>query len=442
MQSWPHSEGTVKKMTRIPPSIVMGHDNNEEASDIANSSYCSDLADSGSYLRGANDDDDDASHYTSITLHLQSAAVKAVAHVKSHRALNAAVPLEVKEAMLEREFPHVAGTERPDEVFASEAGEDKHPYITEGGQSYNDCIKTLSVSEVLHLRQAMYTFEKHRMLSTMHQLSTQMYAYQDLLEENQRLKQEIIQVKGVKDDTISELENSIIDMKLELASSKSTEDHHRLRIAKLEFDLKKLYAMHQRFGTPTDEETHQNSRRSSDITQSSTTAAQPHYNIRLGEQIPTKNPLLTRSWSEHQRNLKSAFPILDGSFIKDVVDKVAGLSPVVDKATFTCEHVESRERHGSANEADDELVIWGSRKAKKFSDSASRHHKSLKPMGRAESVADAALWGSKKPDEFTDGGPRQLLPTSLRKSRTSREPVGSGDEYNIDYNIPRDYMIK
>jgi hypothetical protein len=252
-----------------------------------------------------------------------------------------------------------------------------------------------------------------------------MYAYQDLLEENQRLKQEIIQVKGVKDDKISELENSIIDMKLELASSKSTEDHHRLRIAKLEFDLKKVYAMHQRFGTtPTDEETHQNIRRKSDITQSSTTAAQPHYNIRLGEQIPTKNPLLTRTWS--QRNLKGAFPILDSSFLKDVVDKVAGLSPVVDKTTFTCEHVQSRERHGSANEADDELMIWGSRKAEKITDSASRHHKSLKPMGRAESVADAALWGginkgsikpdellwgsinkgSIKPDEFTDGGPR------------------------------------
>jgi hypothetical protein len=182
-------------------------------------------------------------------------------------------------------------------------------------------------------------------------------------------------------------------MKLELASSKSTEDHHRLRIAKLEFDLKKVYAMHQRFGTPTDEEMHQNTRRKSDITQSSTTAAQPHYNIRLGEQIPTKNPLLTKSWSEHQRNLKGAFPILDGSFLKDVVDKVADSSPGVDKTTFTCEHVQSRERHGSANEADDELVTWGSRKAEKFSDSASRHHKSLKP-------------------------------TRVRKSRTFREPVG------------------
>jgi hypothetical protein len=238
-----------------------------------------------------------------------------------------------------------------------------------------------------------------------------MYAYQDLLEENQRLKQEIIQVKGVKDDKISELENSIIDMKLELASSKSTEDHHRLRIAKLEFDLKKVYAMHQRFGTtPTDEETHQNIRRKSDITQSSTTAAQPHYNIRLGEQIPTKNPLLTRSWSEHQRNLKSAFPILDCSFFKDVVDKVADSSPGVDKTTFTCENVQSRERHGSANEADDEFMTWGSRKAE---DSGSRHHKNLKP-------------------------------TRVRKSRTSHEPVGPDVivSDDIDYSIPQDYRIK
>jgi hypothetical protein len=55
----------------------MGHYNNE---DIAKSS--------GFDLGGAaDDDDDDASHYTSLTLQLQSAAVKAVAHVKSHRPL-------------------------------------------------------------------------------------------------------------------------------------------------------------------------------------------------------------------------------------------------------------------------------------------------------------------------------------------------------------------
>lgn len=372
-------------MTRIPNPTLdhYGPDNNE---DIATSSS------SGFDMGGAADDDDtDASHYTSITLQLQSAAVKAVAHVKAHRVDNVAVPLEVKEAMLEREFPHVAGTERPTNVFVTEAGEEMHRE-----QNYNDCIKTLSVSEVLHLRQAMYSFEKHRMLFTMQQLSTQMYAYQDLLEENQRLKEEIIQVKGVKDDKISELENSIIDMKLELASSKSTEDHHRLRIARLEFDLKKVYAMHQRFGTPTDEETLK-SRRRSDITQSSTFAAQPHFNVRLGEQIPSKNPLLTRSWSEHQRNLKGAFPILDGSFLKDVVDKVAGLSPVVDKATFTCENVQSRERHGSANEAEDEFMTWGSIKAEESTDSSSRHCKNLKPM-------------------------------SFRKSHTSREPVGLSDD--------------
>jgi hypothetical protein len=266
--------------------------------------------------------------------------------------------------MLEKEFPHVAGTK-----LASEAEEEMHRE-----QHYNDCIKTLSASEVLHLRQAMYTHEKHRMLSTMQQLSTQMYAYHDLLEENQRLKKEIFKINGVKDDKISKLVNSVIDMKLELASSKSTDDHHRLRIAKLESDLKKVYAMHQRFGFSSD------SRRSSApcTTQSFTTAVQPHFNVRLGEQIPRKNPLLTRSWSEHQRNLKSAFPILDGSFLKDVVDKVAGLSPVVDKATFTCENVHSRERPGSASEADDEFMTWGgSIKAEESTDSSLRHHKGL-----------------------------------------------------------------
>jgi hypothetical protein len=208
-----------------------------------------------------------------------------------------------------------------------------------------------------------------------------MYAYQELLEENQRLKKEIIKINGVKDDKISKLVNSVIDMKLELASSKSTEDHHRLRIAKLESDLKTVYAMHQRFGFSS------NSRRSSApyMTQSSTAAAQPHFNVRLGEQIPRKKPLLTRSWSEHQRNLKGAFPILDGSFLKDVVDKVTGLSPVVDKAPFTCENVESRGRSGFDDEADDEFMTWGSMKAEESTDNSSRHHKSLKPRGRAGS---------------------------------------------------------
>jgi hypothetical protein len=200
---------------------------------MANSSSF-DKNDSGLYLGGATDDDD-ASHYTSITLQLQSSAFKQVAYVKSYRSVQAAVPLEVKEAMLEIEFPHVAGKDT--KAVASEVGEEKDPRE----QNYNDCIKTLSVSEVLHLRQAMYTYEKHRLVSTMQQLSTQMYAYHDLLEENQRLKREIIQVKEVKDEKISELENSIIDMKLELASAMSTEDHHRLRISRLEFDIKKVH---------------------------------------------------------------------------------------------------------------------------------------------------------------------------------------------------------
>jgi len=127
---------------------------------MANSSSF-DKNDSGLYLGGAMDDDD-ASHYTSITLQLQSSAYKQIAYVKSYRSVQAAVPLEVKEAMLEKEFPHVAGKD------AEAVGEEKDPRE----QNYNDCIKTLSVSDVLHLRQAMYTYEKHRKVSTMQQLST------------------------------------------------------------------------------------------------------------------------------------------------------------------------------------------------------------------------------------------------------------------------------
>ena len=85
-------------MTQFPPSISIGHDNYEEANDWANSSSF-DHDNSGLYLGGAADDDD-ASHYTSITLQLQSSAFKQAAYVKSYRSVQAAVPLEVKEAML------------------------------------------------------------------------------------------------------------------------------------------------------------------------------------------------------------------------------------------------------------------------------------------------------------------------------------------------------
>ena len=69
-------------------------------------------------------------------------------------------------------------------------------------------------------------------------------SYHDLLEENQKLKEEVARLEMKKEDRLAsedkvdELEQSLVEMKLELATFRSKEDHYKLSVGKLEAELK------------------------------------------------------------------------------------------------------------------------------------------------------------------------------------------------------------
>ncbi len=87
-------------------------------------------------------DNNDASNSTSVTLQLCKAAVKTIHHVKSFRTAQAVIPLDVKIAMLEKEFP-------PAWISTSADGGDVDYLEGEESSECVDFIKTLSASEVL-----------------------------------------------------------------------------------------------------------------------------------------------------------------------------------------------------------------------------------------------------------------------------------------------------
>ena len=392
-----HHSSAAPLMT---PSIKMGHVhvNHHESSDIVttkegrNTPLFDDsilsLADqSATSIESA--DDDDASNITSVTLQLREAAVKTIRHVKSFRTAQAAIPLDVKVAMLEKEFPP---------AWISTASDEGCVDYMEAEQSSErvDCIKTLSASEVLHLRQAMYTYEKQRMISMVQELSNQMNAFHEIFDENQHLKEEVSKMKLEKDSKISELENAMIGMKLDLAQFRSSEDHHRLSIARLEFDLKKAYAennaLNQTRDMPVDMPNEPEAGRTSYAprrrqSQSMTSAAYPG----LGEQLPKKNPLLIRSWS-----IKESFSFLDKSLRKE--DKVSLLekSGSVQKSPTL-----RREPPGVR---------------------ASRSRSMVEPSIRARALIEVEFmpWGCEKSDD--DGSGRSKL---SKKSSSFVEPTKS-----------------
>jgi hypothetical protein len=346
-------------------------------------------------------DDDDASNITSVTLQLREAAVKTIRHVKSFRTAQVAIPLDVKVAMLEKEFPPARISTAPDE------GDVDHMEAEQSSERV-DCIKTLSASEVLHLRQAMYTYEKQRMISMVQELSDQMNAFHELLDENQHLKEEASKMKLEKDSKISELENAMIGMKLDLAQYRSSEDHHRLSIARLEFDLKKAYAennaLHQTRDMPVDmpNELEAAGRTSyaprRQQSQSMTSAAYPgiDVNVRPGEQLPKKNSLLTRSWS-----LKESFSFLDKSLRKEDKDNAIGISLLEKSRSHQKSPTLRREPPGVP---------------------ASRSRSMVEPSTRARALIEAEFmpWGCEKSDD--DGSGRSKL---SKKSSSFVEPTKS-----------------
>lgn len=236
----------------------------------------------------------DASHMTSATVELRKAAKKTISHANSKRAADAAVPLELKEALLLKAFPHIRaahhgnGEDDADSTAAERSSfEQERSGVMKTGIDYGDCIKTLSEDEMLHLRSAMYGYEEQRAKSMMNNLSNQMKAWHQLAEEKQSLEQELSRVTKEKDDMISELERSVIDMKLQLAQLQSQDDHHRLRINELEMNLKNARDENPRGDPTADRRTSVPPRR---LTRSMSSAESPGTNVRAAILQPINKP--------------------------------------------------------------------------------------------------------------------------------------------------------
>jgi len=258
----------------------------------------------------------DASNLTSVTLELRIAAKKTITHAKSRREINAAVPLHVQESMLENAFPHIRGNNaapRSDSMKAEQSVDSSYN-ITAGlspldqvvfdehergcAVDYNDCIKRIPESEITNLRNAMHNYEKQCVMKKMEHLSRQMQSFHELLDEHHALKQEMTQVKTEKEGKVSDLEKTLIDMKLIVAQCQSREDHTRLNMARLEMDLKKAndenHRLQHNLGRP--DEIKAARKNSRTLTKSLSNAECSESNVRSGEPLTRKNRLLTRSW--------------------------------------------------------------------------------------------------------------------------------------------------
>ena len=246
-----------------------------------------------SILMSAVDQDDDVSNLTQVTLQLREAAKDRRRRDKSIKAAHEAVPLEVKDAHLRSEFPHVQDN---NDNKTERVGDDADSIKAERGVSidYNDCIETLSEPETQRLRRSMENKMKQNVMETMGQLSDQMSSYHTMLDENELLRKEMAQMKKEKD----ELEKSFIDMKLQVARLQGQEDYHKLHMAKLEMDLKKARDENQNLREQLGIDEKQNNstgRNRPRLSKSLSSVTKP-----IDKKAPTseqkKNPLLNRSW--------------------------------------------------------------------------------------------------------------------------------------------------
>ena len=247
-------------------------------------------------LMAAADQDDDVSNLTQVTLQLREAAKDRKRRAKSIEAAQAALPLEVKEANLRSEFPHVRDNHNNTERVSDDADSVKALLDGAGGVSidYNDCIETLSEPETQRLRRSMENKMKQNVIETMEQLSDQMSSYHTMLDENELLRKEMTSVKKEKD----ELEKSFIDMKLQVARLQGQEDYYKLHMAKLEMDLKTARYENQNLREQIGIHEEQNNtagRNRPRLSKSLSSVSKP-----IDNKAPTfeqkKNPLLNRSW--------------------------------------------------------------------------------------------------------------------------------------------------
>ena len=215
-----------------------------------------------------------------IDVELREATKRALRNAKSEHIRLEAIPMESKKCMLEVEFPSIRTI-----------GRDKnssHSTITDHGINYNDCVKTLSDSEIELLQNAVISHSNKNNILMMQQVWNQLGEFHQLLEENEASKMEIIGLRNhctsleksqaEKDEKISSLERDFVEMKMELAQYKSMEDFHQMSMSKLETELtrsKELLNSSSRSGNNYDAEhdespkmNRHNRRRSSMLTQS------------------------------------------------------------------------------------------------------------------------------------------------------------------------------
>eukprot|EP00970_Alexandrium_tamarense_P006094 scaffold1022_cov196-Alexandrium_tamarense.AAC.17 len=145
---------------------------------------------------------------------------------KTEKQSQKEIPLHVKETMLRKEVTHVDGS------IGNDMDETK---VYGDGQ---DCINTLTDSEMT----------TRRTNATMQKLFEQLSGFRYLLEDHESAKELVLKLQQEcdtlkqnnqgKSDRISQLEEKVVDMTLNLAQCKGREDHHQMAIVKLKLELK------------------------------------------------------------------------------------------------------------------------------------------------------------------------------------------------------------
>lgn len=244
------------------------------------------------------EDDEDAysgSTTTNITAKLMEAATRNLHYSSRKDTIQSTTPVAVHEARLEKDFPHVRDNRNNTE---EDNDEDSavcviHNERDRGVVDYNNCIETLSQHEQVELRRSIASNEKKKFVASAKRLSIQLGAYHTIIDENEQYRREIHQIQQDKD----ELEKSIVDMKLQLAQYQEKDDYQRLRIARLELDLKKIRAenhqLQEQVGIPDNKG--RNRRLSKSLSRLESPSKQVYDSEQSGQQ-QQQRPIRHKSW--------------------------------------------------------------------------------------------------------------------------------------------------
>jgi len=270
------------------------------------------------------EDDEDAysgSTTTNITAKLLEAATRNLHYSQSRKAIQSTTPVAVHEARLEKVFPHVRDNRNNTEEDNDSAECVIHNERDRGVVDYNNCIETLSQHEQVELRRSIASNEKKKFVESAKRLSIQLGAYHTIIDENEQCRREIHQIQQDKD----ELEKSIVDMKLQLAQYQEKDDYQRLRIARLELDLKKARAenhqLQEQVGFPVNKG-RSNRRLSKSLSGLESPSKQVYDSKHSGQQ--EQQPIRHKSWLFGKDGLSNSSPKAPFlSFRRDTPDQQA-----------------------------------------------------------------------------------------------------------------------